>query len=60
MTFSATVFVGTSLDGHIARPDDDLESTSDIGGFAQLRYTVEKSAASPGDHARSTSTTPEV
>ncbi|MFJ7770991.1 hypothetical protein ACIQ1J_21915 [Streptomyces sp. NPDC097107] len=25
MTFSATVFIGTSLDGYIARPDDDIE-----------------------------------
>jgi dihydrofolate reductase len=25
MTFTATVFIGTSLDGYIARPDDDIE-----------------------------------
>ncbi|MEU3504594.1 dihydrofolate reductase family protein [Streptomyces hundungensis] len=25
MTFTATVFIGTSLDGFIARPDDDIE-----------------------------------
>lgn len=24
MTFTATVFIGTSLDGYIARPDDDI------------------------------------
>ncbi|MGK5728136.1 hypothetical protein [Streptomyces sp. URMC 124] len=25
MTFTTTVFIGTSLDGCIARPDDDIE-----------------------------------
>ncbi|MEU7901185.1 dihydrofolate reductase family protein [Nonomuraea sp. NPDC049152] len=25
MTFTATVFIGTSLDGYIARPDNDIE-----------------------------------
>ncbi|GEB62034.1 dihydrofolate reductase family protein [Streptomyces gardneri] len=25
MTFTATVFIGTSLDGYIARPNDDIE-----------------------------------
>ncbi|MET8546776.1 dihydrofolate reductase family protein [Kitasatospora sp. NPDC004799] len=43
MTFTATVFIGTSLDGYIARPDDDIawltsrgESAGDLGYFAFL------------------------
>ncbi|MCF2532209.1 dihydrofolate reductase family protein [Yinghuangia soli] len=43
MTFSATVFIGTSLDGYIARPDDDIEwltsrgeKAGDMGFFAFL------------------------
>ncbi|MCX5232386.1 dihydrofolate reductase family protein [Streptomyces sp. NPDC006553] len=43
MTFSATVFIGTSLDGYIARPDDDIEwltsrgeAVGDMGFFAFL------------------------
>ncbi|MEU3405606.1 dihydrofolate reductase family protein [Streptomyces sp. NPDC006670] len=43
MTFSATVFIGTSLDGYIARPDDDIEwltsrgeKAGDLGFFAFL------------------------
>ncbi|MFF4647065.1 dihydrofolate reductase family protein [Streptomyces sp. NPDC001389] len=43
MTFSATVFIGTSLDGYIARPDDDIEwltsrgeKAGDLGFFKFL------------------------
>ncbi|MFE5943543.1 dihydrofolate reductase family protein [Streptomyces sp. NPDC056480] len=43
MTFSATVFIGTSLDGYIARPDDDIawltsrgEAVGDMGFFEFL------------------------
>ncbi|RPF25432.1 dihydrofolate reductase [Streptomyces sp. Ag109_G2-6] len=43
MTFSATVFIGTSLDGYIARPDDDIEwltsrgeKAGDLGFFTFL------------------------
>lgn len=43
MTFSATVFIGTSLDGYIARPDDDIEwltsrgeKAGDLGFFEFL------------------------
>lgn len=43
MTFTATVFIGTSLDGCIARPDDDIEwltsrgeQAGDMGYFAFL------------------------
>lgn len=43
MAFSATVFIGTSLDGYIARPDDDIswltergEQAGDMGFFAFL------------------------
>ncbi|MFB7363584.1 dihydrofolate reductase family protein [Streptomyces hydrogenans] len=43
MTFTATVFIGTSLDGYIARPDDDIEwltsrgeQAGDMGFFTFL------------------------
>ncbi|WP_019928637.1 dihydrofolate reductase family protein [Nocardia sp. BMG111209] len=43
MTFSATVFIGTSLDGYIARPDNDIdwltsrgEKAGDLGFFEFL------------------------
>ncbi|MER6218518.1 dihydrofolate reductase family protein [Streptomyces sp. NPDC001674] len=43
MTFSATVFIGTSLGGYIARPDDDIEwltsrgeKAGDLGFFEFL------------------------
>ncbi|GAB2530970.1 dihydrofolate reductase family protein [Nocardia heshunensis] len=43
MTFSATVFIGTSLDGYIARPDNDIEwltsrgeNAGDLGFFEFL------------------------
>ncbi|MFF4380801.1 dihydrofolate reductase family protein [Kitasatospora sp. NPDC001547] len=43
MTFTATVFIGTSLDGYIARPDDDIEwltsrgeKAGDLGFFEFL------------------------
>ncbi|ARX89428.1 deaminase/reductase [Streptomyces alboflavus] len=69
MTFSATVFIGTSLDGYIARPDDDIEwltsrgeKAGDLGFFEFLdsvdavimgRNTYDKVIAS----ARRTGTT---
>ncbi|MEU4730445.1 MULTISPECIES: dihydrofolate reductase family protein [unclassified Streptomyces] len=43
MTFTATVFIGVSLDGYIARPDDDIEwlttrgeKAGDLGFFEFL------------------------
>ncbi|MEV7526731.1 dihydrofolate reductase [Streptomyces sp. NPDC091371] len=43
MTFTTTVFIGTSLDGYIARPDDDIEwltsrgeKAGDLGFFEFL------------------------
>ncbi|MFC5187998.1 dihydrofolate reductase family protein [Actinomadura harenae] len=51
MTFSATVFIGTSLDGYIARPDDDIEwlnsrgeKAGDLGfdlGFTEFLDSVD-------------------
>ncbi|MFB4317994.1 dihydrofolate reductase family protein [Actinomadura sp. 21ATH] len=47
MTFTATVFIGTSLDGYIARPDDDIEWLTARGekagdlGFTDFFDTVD-------------------
>ncbi|CAM5270612.1 hypothetical protein [Streptomyces narbonensis] len=44
MTFAATVFIGTSLDGYIARSNDDIEwltsrgeKAGDLGFFNRAR-----------------------
>ncbi|MEV7729552.1 dihydrofolate reductase family protein [Streptomyces sp. NPDC087917] len=47
MTFRSTVFIGTSLDGHIARSDDDIEWLTSRGekagdlGFFEFLDTVD-------------------
>ncbi|MCP3754657.1 dihydrofolate reductase family protein [Streptomyces sp. TBY4] len=47
MTFTATVFIGTSLDGYIARPDDDIEWLTSRGekagdmGFFEFLASVD-------------------
>ncbi|CAM5622827.1 hypothetical protein [Streptomyces narbonensis] len=37
MTFAATVFIGTSLDGYIARSNDDIEWLTSRGEKAVVR-----------------------